>query len=66
MVRRNDEPEDKGYIPDEDDPDYELSEVAGYTGWEQPKRQWLRPLLLGISLLILASLLAPMILVVLR
>ena len=66
MVQRNDEPEDKGYIPDEDDPDYELSEVAGYAGWEQPKRQWLRPLLLGISLLILASLLAPMILVVLR
>ena len=66
MVRRNDEPEDEGYIPDEDDPDYKLSEVAGYAGWEQPKRQWLRPLLLGISLLILASLLAPMILVVLR
>ena len=40
--------------------------MAGYAGWEQPKRQWLRPLLLGISLLILASLLAPMILVVLR
>lgn len=48
------------YVPDEDDPDYRFSEVAGYSGWEEPKRSWARPLVLIVSFLVLASLTLPL------
>ena len=63
MAQRNNEPqEDPGYIPDEDDPDYELSEAAGYSNWEPPKRNWVRPLVLVFTVLMLIAMLAPLVL----
>ena len=35
--------EDGGYIPGPDDPDYDLSEAAGYAGYEPPRRRGLVP-----------------------
>jgi hypothetical protein len=29
--------DDDSYVPDEDDPDYDLTEAAGYAGWDAPK-----------------------------
>lgn len=62
MVNRSGDADDQGYIPDEDDPDYQFSEAAGYAGWEPPERRWLRPLLLVVSLLVLAAMLVPLLL----
>ena len=63
-----DDPE--GYYDDEldeepelspDDPDYDLSEAAGYPGWEPPERRLLLPgwVIVAISLLLILSLLLP-------
>lgn len=62
MIGRSENQEDEGYVPDEDDPDYAFSEVAGYAGWEPPERRWLRPLVIAVSLLVLAAMVAPLLL----
>ena len=62
MVNRLDDAADEGYFPDESDPDYQFSEAAGYAGWEPPERRWLRPLLVTVSLLVLAAMVAPLLL----
>jgi hypothetical protein len=38
-----DEDEDDGYIPGPDDPDYDLSEQAGYAGWDDEGSSGLVP-----------------------
>ena len=55
------EPDDEGYIPTPDDPDYDLSEEAGYSGWEDRGRRTLIPawLVLAVSLLLILALLLP-------
>jgi hypothetical protein len=59
------EDEDDGsYVPGPDDPDYDLSEAAGYAGWEAPRRggpvpQWL---IIVASLLLILAILTPVIL----
>jgi len=53
-----DKAEDEGYIPDEDDPDYDLSEAHGYSDW-QPSRASIIPqwaIVLASLLLIFAVL----------
>ncbi len=66
MVNRPGDADDQGYIPDEDDPDYQFSEAAGYASWEAPERRWLRPLLLAVSLLVLAAMVVPLLLYFVR
>ena len=54
-----DELEEDSYLPQPGDPDYDLSEAAGYAGWEGPRRRSLLPgwvIALGSILLILALL----------
>ena len=56
------DPEDDSYIPTPDDPDYDLSEAAGYAEWEAPSRysfQLPRWLLVGVSILLILALLTP-------
>ncbi len=55
------EPDDEGYIPTPDDPDYDLSEAAGYSGWEDRGRRPLLPtwLVVAVSLLLILALLLP-------
>lgn len=56
------DPEDGSYIPTPDDPDYDLSEVAGYSDWEAPERYTFelpRWLLVGVSILLALALLIP-------
>ncbi len=59
----NDEEEDadEEYSMGEDDPDYDLSEDAGYAGWEPPQRSLFLPrwLIVAISLLLILTLLLP-------
>jgi hypothetical protein len=56
----DDEEEDDGYIPDESDPDYDLSEAAGYANWE-PKGQAIIPqwVIVVASLLLIFAILIP-------
>ena len=60
----DDEEDDGSYIPGPDDPDYDLSEAAGYSGW-QPSRgagvfpQWI---IVAVSLLLILAILTPLIL----
>ena len=44
-----------------DDPDYDLSETAGYAGWEPPKRQPFLPrwVIVAVSMLLILALLLP-------
>jgi hypothetical protein len=53
--------EDDSYIPDESDPDYDLSEAAGYAGWE-PKREHLIPqwVIVLASMLLIFAILVPL------
>lgn len=55
--------EDDSLEFDPDDPDYDLSEAAGYAGWE-PERRSLIPewLVVAVSLLLIISLLLPVLL----
>lgn len=64
--RRLDDRETEPYVPDEDDPDYRYSEVAGYAGGETPKRRWLKPLMVVAFLLVLFGMVAPLFEVFLR
>jgi hypothetical protein len=59
---RPDEDHSDPYVPDENDPDYRFSEAAGYAGHEPPKRNWGKPILIGISLFMLATMVLPMLL----
>lgn len=45
----------------EDDPDYDLSQAAGYADWEPPQRSFFLPqwLIVAISLLLILTLLLP-------
>ena len=58
------EDEDDSYIPGPDDPDYDLSEAAGYAGWEEPARREIAPgwLIAAASILLILALLAPVLL----
>ncbi len=61
----------EGYYDDEDDgdeeeigpddPDYDLSEGAGYAGWEPPQRSFFLPqwVIVAMSLLLILALLLP-------
>ena len=57
----DEQPDEEGYIPTPDDPDYDLSESAGYAGWEDRGRRRLLPpwLVLAVSLLLILALLVP-------
>ncbi len=50
------------YVPDERDPDYQYSEAHGYSDWEPPKRNWVKPAIIFFSLLMLFSMVLPMVL----
>jgi hypothetical protein len=56
-----DDEEDDSYIPDESDPDYDLSEAAGYAQWE-PKREAIIPqwVIVVASLLLIFAILVPL------
>lgn len=57
----DEEPDEYELTPD--DPDYDLSEAAGYSGWEAPRRELVpRWALVAFSLLLIASLLLPVLL----
>lgn len=57
------DPEDDSYIPTPDDPDYDLSEAAGYASWEAPRRysfELPRWLLVAVSILLILAMLTPL------
>ena len=56
--------DDEGYIPDEDDPDYDLSEQAGYAGWDAPKREGVFPqwVIAAFAILLIVAILIPVLL----
>lgn len=52
--------DDEGYIPDEDDPDYDLSEAHGYADWESTRESILpRWVIVAASLLLIFAILIP-------
>ena len=53
--------DDDSYIPDETDPDYDLSEAAGYADWEA-KREAIIPrwLIVVASVLLIFAILVPL------
>lgn len=56
-----DDEDDDSYVPGPEDPDFDLSEAAGYAGWEQPKREGLVPqwVIVVVSLLLILAILTP-------
>lgn len=59
------EGEEEGwYSPGPEDPDYDLSEAAGYAGWEPPPRSGPFPrwVIVTLSLLLIAAILLPILL----
>ena len=58
----DDEDEDDSYIPGPDDPDYDLSEAAGYSEWEPPRRESIVPnwLIAVMSILLILAILLPL------
>ena len=56
--------DDDGYIPGPDDPDYDLSEAAGYAGYQEPKRSGLFPqwAVAVISVVLVLAILLPVLL----
>jgi hypothetical protein len=54
--------DEDSYVPGPDDPDYDLSEAAGYAGREAPHRRSLLPrwLVVVASLLLILALLTPL------
>ncbi len=56
----DEEEEDEEIGPD--DPDYDLSEAAGYSGWEPPERSFFLPqwVIVALSLLLILALLLPL------
>jgi hypothetical protein len=59
-----DEDEDGSYVPGPDDPDYDLSEEAGYAGWEEPRREAILPqwVIVAVSLLLILAIVTPAVL----
>jgi len=59
-----DEEDDDSYVPGPDDPDYDLSEEAGYAGWEPRQSDGLVPrwMIVFVSLLLIFAILTPVIL----
>ena len=57
---------DDSYLPGPDDPDYDLSEAAGYAGWEEPGREGILPqwLIVVVSLLLILAIVTPTILLI--
>ncbi len=60
----DEESDDEGYIPGPDDPDYDLSEAAGYSEWEPATRDPLLPrwALVAMSLLLILAIVVPVLL----
>jgi hypothetical protein len=60
----DDDEDDDSYVPGPDDPDYDLSEAAGYAGWQEPKREGIVPqwVIVVVSLLLILAILTPAIL----
>jgi len=60
----DDEEDDGSYIPGPDDPDYDLSEAAGYAGWQPSRRAGVFPqwIIVAVSLLLILAILTPLIL----
>jgi hypothetical protein len=58
----DDEGGDGSYVPGPGDPDYDLSEQAGYSGWEAPERRGFLPqwLIALISILLILAFLTPL------
>ena len=58
----DDAEDDDSYVPGPEDPDYDLSEAAGYAGWEAPHRRSLLPrwLVVLASILLILALLTPL------
>ena len=58
----DDDEEDDSYIPDPSDPDYDLSEAAGYAGWEPTRSTFHIPrwVLVTVSILLILGLLTPL------
>jgi hypothetical protein len=58
----DDEDDDGSYVPGPDDPDYDLSEQAGYAGWDAPKRNGLLPqwVIVLASLLLILAMVTPL------
>ncbi|HEY5640271.1 MAG TPA: hypothetical protein VIW01_09480 [Dehalococcoidia bacterium] len=56
--------DDDGYIPGPDDPDYDLSEAAGYAGYEPPSRRGLVPqwVIVVFSIVLILSIIVPLLL----
>jgi hypothetical protein len=56
--------EGDSYIPGPDDPDYDLSEEAGYAGWEAPRRPGMFPqwIIIVACFLLILAILTPVIL----
>ena len=56
--------DDGAYVPSPDDPDYDLSEAAGYSDWDAPQRETIIPrwLIAAISILLILAILAPVVL----
>jgi hypothetical protein len=49
--------EDDSYVPGPDDPDYDLSEAAGYSGWEAPEHRGILPqwVIAAVSILLIVA-----------
>ena len=58
-----DEPEDEESEIGPEDPDYDLSEAAGYSGWDRERRTGIpRWVIVAVSLALILSLLLPVLL----
>ncbi len=53
--------DDDSYVPEPGDPDYDLSEAAGYAGWDEPRHRGPLPqwLIAAISILLILAILIP-------
>lgn len=58
----DDEDDDGSYVPGPDDPDYDLSEQAGYAGWDAQERNGLLPrwVIVLASLLLILAIVTPL------
>jgi hypothetical protein len=60
-----DEPgDDDSYVPQPGDSDYDLSEAAGYAGWEEPTRRGILPgwVIAVFSIVLILAMLIPILL----
>lgn len=53
--------EDDSYVPEPSDPDYDLSEAAGYAGYEEPARRGIVPqwVIVLFSIALIVAILIP-------